>query len=300
MKRLAFILMILFKASLVSAQNNADSPFTYTVGEFDVILLSEGQQNGKKDVLIGATTDMFQQYAPEENLPMAINAFLVKTPEKNILVDTGLGIKLFQNMHSIGIEPAQIDAILITHMHGDHIGGMLQNDNVAFSNAEIYISQPEYDYWMSDDAMNQLPEGNRGGFIQARKVIDAYKNRLHLFQPDNFEEENIPLFSGFHGISTYGHTPGHTSYLVESNGDKILIWGDIMHMITIQMPHPEVAVTYDVNPQQAITTRMKALEYVTKNNVLIAGMHIPFSGMGTVSKTPQGYEFHEKSECILK
>ncbi len=286
-----FISGILLTMNMVSAQE-ATNTFTYETKAFKISLLSEGQQNGKSSILIGAGPEIMRKYAPEGTFPNATNTFLLQMAGKNILIDTGLGARLFDNMQALGISPEKVDVILITHMHGDHIGGMLRDGRQAFPEAEVYLPQPEYDYWMSDPAMNSAPENRRGSFLNARKVIEIYKDKLKLFQPDQLGTSMTFLLPGIYGIAAYGHTPGHTMYQIESQGKKLLVWADLTHAMAIQMPHPEIAVTYDTNPAQAVISRKQTLKYVVANKIPIAGMHIAFPGMGIVSSDPEdGYRF---------
>ncbi|MDR1938840.1 MAG: MBL fold metallo-hydrolase [Tannerellaceae bacterium] len=278
-----FLLTVIFTGmpGRISAQTS-ENMFTYKAGLFEITLLSESQGQGNKGILIDATPEMLQQYAPDGAFPMGTSAYFVKTPDMNILVDAGYGRNLFGNLQAIGITPEHVDVVLLTHMHGDHIGGMLRDGKPSFPNADVYIARPEHDYWASD---------SRGQ--QARDVIAAYKDKLHLFQPVEIGQESTPLVSGILGIAAYGHTPGHTVYLMESDRAKFLIWGDLAHAMAIQMPYPQVAVTYDVNPKDAVAYRKKILEYVEKNRIPVAGMHIAFPGIGTLTKgeTPGGYTF---------
>jgi glyoxylase-like metal-dependent hydrolase (beta-lactamase superfamily II) len=265
----------------IAAQNAANS-FTYKVGLFEITLLSESQGQGNKGILVDATPEMLQKYAPDGTFPNATNAWFLKTPDMNILVDAGYGRNLFNNLQAIGIAPEQVDVVLLTHMHGDHIGGMLREGKPSFPNAEVYLAQPEHDYWASE-----------GRGQQARDVIAAYKSKLHLFQPIEVGQKGSPLLAGILGIAAYGHTPGHTAFLVESGSEKLLVWGDLTHAMAIQMPYPQVAVTYDVNPKDAVAYRKKILEYVETNKIPVAGMHIAFPGIGTVTKAaaPEAYVF---------
>lgn len=228
---------------------------------------------------------------PNGNFPNATNAFLVRSSGKNILIDAGYGRNLFTNLKSAGLDANQIDIVLITHMHGDHIGGLLTDGKPSFPNAAFYLSQKEYDYWMSNDEMIKLAENRRGSFQSARRVIAAYKNNLHLFQPDAIDADAHMMLPNIQGITAYGHTPGHTCFMIGSGKQKLLIWGDLTHAMAIQMKYPQVAVTYDVNPEQAIIYRKAILEYVAKNNIPIAGMHIAFPGIGNVETAEEGYVF---------
>jgi glyoxylase-like metal-dependent hydrolase (beta-lactamase superfamily II) len=265
------ILFILFFSGKIAAQN-ASNIFKYFVGDIEVTLLSEGVNKNSTSILLNATTDMIKQYAPDGEFPAGCNAFLVKTPNKIILVDAGFGIKLFENLALLNIKPDQIDVVLLTHMHNDHIGGLLQDEKVVFENAEIYIAQAEHDYWIE----------NSSGAAIAKKVIAAYKNKLHLFTPADLTDEKSELLNGIRAIAAYGHTLGHTAYLLTSGKSNLLIWGDLTHAMAFQMPHPEITVTYDINPDQAAITRKNILKYVASKKIPIAGMHVHFPAIGFI------------------
>jgi glyoxylase-like metal-dependent hydrolase (beta-lactamase superfamily II) len=174
----------------------------------------------------------------------------------------------------------------MTHLHGDHIGGLLRDGKPAFPNADLYLSQAEYDYWINNEQN------------QARNVLIAYKDKVKLFVPEELGSKKANLFPGFQGITAYGHTPGHTAYLIESNESKLLIWGDIAHVMAIQIPIPEVAVTYDSDAKQAIEYRKKILDYVSKNKIPVGGMHIIFPAIGNIKSAQEGYEFTPFCECL--
>jgi len=259
-----------------------------SAGGIEVCLLSEGQQNGNTRILIGATPEMLQKALPDGTFTSATNAFLVRSSGKNILVDAGHGRKLFDNLQSRGVSAEQVDVVLLTHMHGDHIGGLLRDGKASFPNATLYLSQLEHDYWAGDEAMSKVAENRRGGFQNARNVINAYKDRLHLFTPDEVGSKANMLLSDIQGVAAYGHTPGHTAFMLSSGEHQMLIWGDLTHATPVQMPYPQLAVTYDVDPNQAVASRIKILEYIAKHNIPIAGMHIAFPGMGYVKSASEG------------
>jgi glyoxylase-like metal-dependent hydrolase (beta-lactamase superfamily II) len=255
---------------------------TYNVGDFQVSILSEGGQNANSSLLNGTTPEMLRKYLPDGTFPLEIQAFLVRTSDKTVLIDAGVGRNLFKNLHSLATTEEQVDVILLTHMHGDHIGGLLREGKKAFPNADLYLSQVEYDYWTG--------EKERGA--DARKVIDAYKDRLHLFIPNELGKDTPNLFPGFQAVAAYGHTPGHTAFLIESGESRLLIWGDTAHAMPVQMPHPEVTLTFDFHPEQAAQTRKSILEYVVKNKIRVAGAHIKFPAIGDITAgKEEGYEF---------
>ncbi|MDR1864202.1 MAG: MBL fold metallo-hydrolase [Bacteroidales bacterium] len=277
--------MILTAACGLFAQAQ-DSVSAFAVGAFTVNVLSEGNNTGNSALLVGATDEMLRKYLPDGTFPMGVNAFLVRTPDKKIiLVDAGYGRKLPDNLKALKVKEEQVDVILLTHMHGDHIGGLLKDGKTVFPNAELYLSQPEHDYWTSDSEMQAVRENRRGGFLQARSVIKAYGDRLHLFVPAEHGKPATCPFPEIQGIAAYGHTPGHTAYLLESEGERLLIWGDLTHAMKIQMPLPEVALSFDVHPAQAVAIRKALLEYAARNGIAVAGMHIASPGMGKIRKS---------------
>ncbi|MDR2498912.1 MAG: MBL fold metallo-hydrolase [Tannerellaceae bacterium] len=261
------------------AQNSA--LFSRKVGQYTVTTLTESQGQGNKSLLIGTTPEILERYAPEGTFPNATHAYLVQSQGRNVLIDAGMG-KLTTNLEAAKIKPEQIDGILLTHCHGDHIGGMMKNETAVFPNAHVYLSQKEYEYWKTS---------TRGD--QARKVFEAYKDRLHIFEPATLGGSADPIIPGLKAFAAYGHTPGHIVYLLESGPEKLLIWGDLTHAMAVQMPCPQVALTYDVDPSEAIKSRKAVLEYVVKNKLPVAGMHIPLNGMGKVENDPAtgGYRF---------
>ena len=263
-------------------------PENNQVEHVEVFLLSEGEREGNTDILIGATPEMLHEALPDGSFTSTTNVFLVRISGKNILIDAGYGRNLFDNLQTHGIDTEQIDAVLITHAHGDHIGGLLHNEEVSFPNATLYLAQAEYDFWMCDEAMNNESENRQNGFLNARKVFELYKEHLHLFTPDELDAEVNMLMPNIRAIAACGHTPGHTVYLVNADKQPVLIWGDLTHAQPVQMRFPQLAVVYDTDPEQAVTSRLLILDYVTKNKIHIAGMHIASPGMGVIKENPEG------------
>jgi glyoxylase-like metal-dependent hydrolase (beta-lactamase superfamily II) len=260
----------------------AQNVFTHKVGDCEVSMLSEVQQNIKHNLLIGATSEMLEECAPDGIIPNAMCAYVIRMPNKIVLIDAGIGTNLFDNLFSLGIKPEEVDIILITHAHFDHIGGLLQDGKIMFPNADVYISEAEHNYWKN--------EKSQGG-DRARQMFKAYKGQLRIIHPAELDDNESSLIIGIQAIAALGHTPGHTMYLLSSNNEKMLFWGDLTHAMAIQMPYPQVALTYDVNSTTAIATREAVLNYVTKHHIAVAGMHIAYPGMGHIKKANKGYLF---------
>ncbi len=275
---------------LAGAGFAAENPniHTYRVGAFEVVLLSEGAGEREPTLFIGATPEQIQKYVPTGKYVTATNTFLIRMPDRLVLVDTGFGRELFKNMEAVGVTPDRIDAVLLTHMHGDHIGGLLRDGKVAFPKAAVYVAKPERDYWTSEEIMKTFPEDRQSGFKNSIKTLAAYGDAVQTFEPGVLDAPGDDLLPGVRPIAAYGHTPGHTLFMVESNGSRMLIWGDLTHASAIQMPVPEVAMTYDTDPKMAVATRLSVMKYVAENKIPVAGMHIPLPGMGTPAASPEG------------
>lgn len=290
MKNRIILIVSLIAASICGKAQTNENIFLMNLGDSKVYLLSEGQRDGSTEILIGAKPEIIDKHAPNKSFPMATNVFLWQTDGKNILFDAGYGKLLFDNLQFLKVNSEEIDAIYITHMHGDHFGGLLRDGNVAFPTAVLYLSQAEYDYWTDDELFNKMPENRRGGILSVKNVLEAYKEQLCLFEPNTINSIDSVSF-GIQAIACYGHTPGHTAYFLESGNDKLLIWGDLTHAMAIQMPYPKIAVTYDTHSENAIQSRSAILQWVSEQAIPVAGMHIAYPGIGTIEKSKAGYRF---------
>jgi glyoxylase-like metal-dependent hydrolase (beta-lactamase superfamily II) len=255
--------------------------FAYKVGAFEVWTLVENRRaGGIPSTLIGADKVALDRYFPGGTSESETNTFLIRGGGKIILVDTGFGTTLFDSMKALGISPDAVDAVLITHMHGDHIGGLQKDGKALFSKAKIYLARQERDYWTKTNVSQ--------GAVAA---LAAYPgSRVETFLPGELGARIAELLPGITPIAAFGHTPGHTLFMVESSGQKLLIWGDLMHVEQIQFPRPDISVTYDTDPVAAAASRKKVLDYAAANNIPIAGMHLVYPAIGRVSAEGGGYK----------
>jgi len=214
--------------------------------------------------------------------------FLVKVENELILIDTGMGVpsgdrasRLGDELKHIGVTPEQITLILITHMHGDHIGGMVLGDEKAFPSARVLSAKIEHDFWLDPKSAELFPN-RKAGFELAQKVFGLYGPNSETFEFDS------TVAPGIHAIDARGHTPGHTAFLLESDGEKILFWGDILHAAALQFQRPDLNASYDMNPEESAAARLRFLEKTAVEKLTIAGVHLPFPGVGTVEKNDLG------------
>lgn len=271
-----------------SAAAKAPLPPGWKAGNTEVFLLNDGGGEADSSILIGASPELIAKYYPNKTTPSTFNAFLVREGGKNILVDTGFGKGIHDGLKALGLGAGDIDLVLITHMHGDHIGGLVKDGKAAFPKAEVYVAEKERAYWSSEANMKAAPEGKKAGFTMAVESLKPYADKVSVFTPGGLEEKGVEIAPGIRAIAAYGHTPGHTMFLVGGDGGELLIWGDLTHALGVQMEAPEIAVTYDVDPKEAVATREKVLRFVAEKNIPVAGMHIVPPAMGFVRAKTQG------------
>ncbi|SPL72341.1 MBL fold metallo-hydrolase [Acinetobacter stercoris] len=228
----------------------------------------------------------------------SINAFLVNTGSALVLVDSGtadcfgahLG-SVLKNLKASGYKPEQVDTILLTHLHPDHVCGVSKNGVANFPNATIYVSKDEADYWLNPKQSKSIPKDKLENYFGTVKTIKAAiapyqaKKQFKIFKLGD-------KIKGFEVINTSGHTPGHFSYKFKTTDQDIVFIGDIVHSHTVQFDRPETAIEYDIDPQQAVQTRLKQFSDYAKNGQTIAAPHLPFPGIGHIySADGQSYQW---------
>lgn len=219
-----------------------------------------------------------------------VNCYLIQSGGRTAVVDTGSGDTmgpslggLFRLLGQCGVTTADVDTVLLTHMHPDHSNGLTGADgNKLFPNAEIVVQEADVNHWHDDSARARAPES------QQTRYFDGARYQLAPYQG----QRKTPGQSPFPNVTTVplsGHTPGHTGYLVESNDEALLIWGDICHVPDIQVRRPEVTMAFDTDPEAAIATRRRAFDMAAADRLLVAGMHLHFPGFSYIAREGDGY-----------
>ncbi|OBZ14731.1 hypothetical protein A8L34_12530 [Bacillus sp. FJAT-27264] len=221
-----------------------------------------------------------------ETSPLVLNTncFIINVNGRLTLIDAGLGMGVgvvLQNIKAAGVDVNDIETVLLTHIHPDHSYGLIHTDGTkAFPNAEVLVRDIEYAYWMDNgNIKNPLDEIETANFKMAQDAFAPYQGQIRTFT--NADKEPV---SGIQAIEAPGHTPGHTAYLIESNGEKLLIWGDILHNAAIQLLRPEEKIIMDVLPELGVETRKRILEFAATEKLLVSGMHLDFPGFGHIRK----------------
>jgi len=280
MRRKIFIGLLFGAIAAGGFASETDGIYSFKVGQFEVFMLVESERNGSTGIIPGADAAMIKRYIPETGFKQSTNAFLIKTPGQNILVDTAFGGAIFDKIKTLGLGLDQIDTVLLTHMHGDHIGGLQKDGKPLLPNAKIYLSEKEYSFFTK----TQINQG-------AVAALAPYGSRVITFEPDALGAATREILPGISAIANYGHTPGHTAYLVENNGAKLIIAGDFLHVALIQIPNPDISATYDTDQKAAAASRRQILDYAARNKIPIGGMHMVYPAVGTVESDGTGFRF---------
>lgn len=235
--------------------------------QLDGVKVTWIQDNAKERLMertlfADASDELIDSLKLADGIPSSMSTFLVETDGVRILFDAGMGApdsRLLSGLASLEVTPADIKYLYLTHFHGDHIGGMMKGDSIVFPNAEVYASKVEYDAWLKMSSERNA---------QVVKTMNAYKDRLHLFEFGETLPGNVVT------MNAEGHTPGHTVY----QAGKLLVIADLIHGAALQLEHPEICASYDMDKDAAVKSRKHFLRYAKENGLTMAGMHLPPPG----------------------
>lgn len=267
-----------------------------TVGDAVVTAVADGHFTFDHTVLANVTADEFAEaldaaFLPKGPYPTPVNAFVVHTGGKTVLIDSGATTAMAAtagrtraNLAAAGVDAADVDLILITHLHPDHVGGITADGAAVFPNAELVVRAEELAFW-TDPA---LPDAAKATAENAKAAIAPYAGNTTPLASDG------SVATGIDSMFLPGHTPGHTGYRIHSGGEQLIIWGDIAHMAPVQLPDPGRYMAFDVVPEQAVATRRKILDEVATDRLLVAGMHLPFPAFSHIERAGAGYRLVRK------
>lgn len=271
------------------------------VGDAEVIALNDGiarrplgEEFVRNAPLAEVRSLLASQGLPTDYIDIPFNAFLVVNGGRRVLMDTGFADnggattgRLLANLAAAGFKPEDIDTVLITHYHGDHIQGLRRKDgSLVYPNAKVMVPEPEHAFWMDDATMNARPEAQRGGFMVARRVFAQMPaDKLVRFAPGS---EVAP---GIRSVAAHGHTPGHTLFELQSAGQSFVYVGDLTNVPALFARNPDWAVTFDMDAEAARKTRREVFQRIVANNAMVGGYHFPFPAFGRLAAQGNGYAF---------
>ena len=288
-------------AHAAAPQVKTQAPGFYRVmlGDFEVTALSDGTVALPVDKLLTGTTAAKTQKTLARSflkapLETSVNGYLVNTGTKLVLIDTGaaglfgptLG-NLITNLKAAGYQPEQVDEIYITHMHADHVGGLMAADKLAFPNATVRADKHDADFWLSQANLDKAPAEMKGFFQGAQASLNPYVAAAKFKAFDG----NTELVPGIKAVAAPGHTPGHSLYKVESKGQTLVLWGDLMHVAAVQFPEPGVTIQFDTDSKSAAVQRKRAYAEAARQGYLVGSAHLSFPGLGHLRVQGKGYEW---------
>ncbi len=302
----ALLLMTATHAAAPMAKGQAPGYYRMMLGDFEVTALSDGTVALEIGKLMTNTTprrveQLLKRSFLADPVETSVNAYLVNTGTKLVLIDSGAGTlfgptlgNLLNSIKAAGYQPEQVDEIYITHMHADHVGGLMAGDKLAFPNAIVRADKRDAEYWLSQANLDAAPESAKGFFKGAMASINPYV-AAGKFKPFDGAGELVP---GIAAVPTYGHTKGHTIYMVESKGQKMAVLGDLMHVAAVQFPQPSATVSYDTDSKAAAAQRKKVYAESAKNGFWLAVAHLPFPGIGHIRADGTGYDYYPVNYAI--
>lgn len=301
--------MIMTRAAFAQADtsmdiNHAMPPEThrFKVGGFEVVVIKDGARiSGKPNETFGtnqtpeAVAELLKSnFLPTDNFVNGFSPVLVNTGRDVILFDTGFGKagrkdgngRLIEGMTAAGYSPEDVTIVVLTHMHGDHIGGVMEDGKPAFPNARYVAGQKEYDFW-TDTARAGTPA--EGGHKLVLSNVKPLVEKI-TFLPDGGD-----VVTGISGMNAFGHSPGHMIYRLESEGKQLVLTADTANHFVLSLQKPEWEVKFDMDKAAAAASRKKVFDMVSTDRVAFLGYHMPFPSVGYAEKSGDGYRFVPKA-----
>ena len=274
-----------------------------SLGDWTVCSLSDGYLDLDQKMFAGIDSESLRELLASANVPCVddltvrteVYGHLIDTGENVILVDTGCGNKcgvsagnLLKQIGCLGYNPEQISLVLITHIHPDHIGGLLSVDgSPTFPNATVCVSDIDATYWRDSVQESRAKEDERFLFTLAREMLAPYErtNQLRLFHSGE------TIIKGISVVAAPGHTLGHMAFLCCSENETLLLWGDVVHTAGIQFSNPELYLVFDIDGKQAVNSRKTLFAIAADQHILVGGAHLPLSGFGYVYRMGEAFSW---------
>ncbi len=284
------------QAAGAMVKSQAPGYYRLMVGDIEVTALSDGTVGLPVTKLLTNTTADASEKALarsflKDPVETSVNAYLVNTGAKLVLIDAGAAAlfgptlgKLMGNLRAAGYAPEQVDEVYITHMHPDHVGGLVQAGAMVFPNAVVRADRRDADYWLSQANLDGAPADAKGFFQGAMASLNPYV-KADRFKPFDGDTALVP---GVRAQYTGGHTPGHSFYVIESKGEKLVLWGDAMHVGAVQFASPAITIAFDTDPKAAAAARAKAYADAAEQGHWVGATHLSFPGLGRLRAAEGG------------
>ena len=269
----------------------------WNLGDLTITAINDGWFQGSLDLVTGIpkeeASELQQAGFRTEQPKVTLNAFLITgAGRKPVLIDAGYGGfapadtlgRFATSFSTTGVKPEEVETVLVSHLHPDHVGGLVTDGAAFCPNAEVVLHADEAAHWLPDEALSKAPEEAKPFFQNARDAMAPYAGRVR-------EHRGGEVAPGITALHLPGHTPGHCGFRITSGSQSLLMWTDVIHMPAIQFKNPKAGVTFDVDGDQARETRRKVLDEVATERTLIAGSHLEFPALGYVARDGAAYSF---------
>jgi glyoxylase-like metal-dependent hydrolase (beta-lactamase superfamily II) len=276
--------------------------YRYKVGDIEVTVVTDGGR-------VGPFPETLVKNAPKEQVdaviqaafidkskfPFFFNPVVVNTGSKLVAIDSGNGLAAFEqskggvgqyqsNLAAAGIDAKNIDVVAITHFHGDHINGLVTADGKpSFANAEVMVPAAEWAFWMDDGNMSRAPDAMKPAFQNVRRVFGALQGKVTQHEP------NKDIVPGIKSIPTPGHTPGHTSHIINSGSQSVVVQGDVTNLPQLFVRNPGWHASFDMDGAKAEETRRKLYDQLVADRMIVQGYHYAFPAAAYIEKDGNGY-----------
>ena len=272
------------------------------LGSMEIIALNDGavrrplgEEFVPKVPLDNVKALLASQNLPTDYIDVPYTPFLLVNGNQRYLFDTGFADngppttgKLLTNLAAAGFKPEDINNVVLSHYHGDHINGLrYKNGSLVYPNARVHVPSVEHAFWMDDARMAAAPQGMQGAFAGVRRALGNLSgDQLVKFEP------GTEVAPGVTSIAAFGHTPGHTLFKMQSQGQSFAYVADITNVPSLFARAPDWAVLFDMNPEMARQTRRRIFDMLVKEKMMAGGFHFPFPAFGTIEPSGDGYQFN--------
>lgn len=287
-------------ATVPPAGGQAPGFYRFMVGSLEVTMINDGKfqrpleaafvRNAELADVQAALADAFQ---PTDTLTIPITTTVINTGDRLVLIDAGTGGLLaptagrwMANFRAAGYAPEQVDAVIVSHFHGDHIQGIrAQDGQPVFRNASLHVSEPEWAFWMDDGQMSRAPEAMQNAFKGVRRVFAPVAKDVQQYSGE------MELVPGIRALPAPGHTPGHSAFLLSSGADSLLVWSDTTNKPELFVRNPDWHAVFDMDGAQAAATRKRLLDMAASERLRVAGYHFPFPANGYIARDSGRFRF---------
>ena len=285
-------------AAAPQVRTQAPGFYRMILGDFEVTALNDGTLGLDAPKLLkepeARTTAALGKSFVSVPLDTSVNAFLINTGTRLVLIDTGGGAlfgpalgRLLANLQAAGYQPGQVDDILVTHLHPDHVGGLMSNGSMVFPNATIHADKRDINFWLSAANLDKASTDSKSFYQGAMASMNPYIEARKV-QPFEADAEIVP---GVRSVSSYGHTVGHTSYVVESKGQRLIVIGDLIHVASVQLDNPAVTIAFDSDARSAAASRQRMFAVAAREGDLVGAAHLQFPGLGHLRSIGKSWQW---------